>query len=405
MSTPDIALSSQSSVLEGNQWKSISLAESLFLISLVSMFFPVKIYPAIFLLSSFFFHRETPQISFPKWSIALAVFSTYAVLSYLLHYPGQPLAFTNIIKLIVNFCFLFFAINWLGSRDNESLINKLDTVLLTVLILSLIQLLIYHQSFHFKLISGSDSSGQASSLYRTSLYYWGLEDKNMFGARIALMGFSFICIPVILKNQLFIWRILFVFLISFLSLSRTPIVALLIGILLLLWFVLNKKWKIVLLVVLCIALPFVLQKVIRLDSLTSSNDGMGIRLVYWKAFFQHFNTISPLGNGFLSAPDFLSIHAEFYRGEPHIHNTFLSSYLELGVVGFFSFLTFLVWFIGDCWKNTSNSKLWISLFLPILAIMMILYSGYDNDVVMYFSLVYLIGSMQEINFKKVSLHL
>ena len=227
----------------------------------------------------------------------------------------------------------------------------------------------------------------------------------MFGARIALMGFSFICIPVILKNQLFIWRILFVFLISFLSLSRTPIVALLIGILLLLWFVLNKKWKIVLLVVLCIALPFVLQKVIRLDSLTSSNDGMGIRLVYWKAFFQHFNTISPLGNGFLSAPDFLSIHADFYRGEPHIHNTFLSSYLELGVVGFFSFLAFLVWFIGDCWKNTSNSKLWILLFLPILAIMMILYSGYDNDVVMYFSLVYLIGSMQEINFKKVSLHL
>jgi len=403
MSSPPITLTNQAAALEGNEWKILSIAESLFLISLISMFLPVKVYPVIYLVSSYFFYREIPKINFSKWSIALAVFSSYAVLSYLINYPGEPLALTNIIKLVINFVFLYFAVNWLNSRDNESLVTKLDVVLLLVLVLSLIQLISYHQAYDFKLITGSDSSGQASLLYRDSLYYWGLDDKNMFGARIALMGFSFICIPVVLKSKLSIGRIVFVFLIAILSLSRTPIVALLIGIFMLLWFSLDKKWKITLLVLVVLALPFVLQKVIRVDSLTSSNDGMGIRLVYWKAFFQHFDAISPLGNGFLSAPEFLGKYAKFYRGEPHIHNTFLSTYLEMGIVGLFSFLAFLAWFIRDCWRKTSNSKLWPVLFLPIVAIMMILYSGYDNDVVMYLCLVYLIGSTHEISFKNVKI--
>ncbi|WP_339698032.1 O-antigen ligase family protein [Algoriphagus aquimarinus] len=405
MNTPPITLPNQTATLEGNEWKAISIAESLFLISLISMFLPVKVYPVIFVITSYFFYRETPKLNFSKWSIALAVFSTYAVLSYLINYPGEPLALTNIIKLVINFFFLFFAINWLGSRDNESLITKLDAVLFTVLTLSLIQLFIYHQAYDFTLITGSDSSGQASSLYRDSLYYWGLDDKNMFGARIALMGFSFICIPLLLKNKLSIWRIVFVFLIAFLSLSRTPIVALLLGVFFLIWISVEKKWKIGLLVLVAIALPFILQKVIRVDSLTSSNDGMGIRLVYWKAFFKHFDAISPLGNGFLSAPEFLGNYADFYREEPHIHNTFLTTYLELGIVGFFSFLAFLVWFIKECWRKAYNSKLWIALFIPILSIMMILYSGYDNDVVMYLCLIYLIGSLREISFQNIKLSL
>ena len=405
MSTPEITLTNQTTVLEGNQWKTISIAETLFLLSLISMFLPAKIYPVIFLVSSFFFYRETPQIKFPNWSIALAVFSAYAVISYLINNPGEPLALTNIIKLVINFCFLFLSINWLGSRDNESLINKLDIVLLIVLALSLVQLLIYHQAYDFSLILGSDSSGQASTLYRDSLFYWGLDDKNMFGARIALMGFSFIVIPIVLKNKLSTWRIVFVFLIAFLSLSRTPIVALILGVFMLIWSSVSKKWKIVLVILIAISLPFVLQKVIRVDSLTSSNDGMGIRLVYWKAFFQHFDTISPLGNGFLSAPGFLETYADFYRGESHIHNTFLSTYLQMGVVGFFSFVAFLIWFAQECWRKMDNPRLWLSLFLPILAIMMILYSGYDNDVVMYFCLIYLIGSLQEINFKNIKLGL
>ena len=132
---------------------------------------------------------------------------------------------------------------------------------------------------------------------------------------------------------------------------------------------------------------------------------MGIRLVYWKAFFQDFDKISPLGNGFLSAPEFLGKNADFYRGEPHIHNTFLSTYLEMGVVGFISYLGFISLFISDCFQKTDNNKLWITLFIPVLAIMMILYSGYDNDLGMYFTLAFLIGTFHTVNFKNVKISL
>jgi hypothetical protein len=390
-------VNNQKSGFIGNLSSSGYLAEMLFLLSLVSIFFPIKIYPAVFLVSCFFFYRDTAEIRFPKWAIALAIYSAYACTSYVFYSREISAGAINILKLLINFSFLFFTVNWLAGRDNKLLIRKLDIVLLVVLALSLLQILVYHQAYDFKLLAGSSSSGQASSLYRDSLYYWGLDDKNMFGARIALLGFAYICIPIT-KNQLSVWRIVFVFLIAFLSLSRTPLVALFIGVFFLIWISVSKKWKILAFVLVVLSLPLVLQKFIRIDSLTSSNDGMGIRITYWRAFFQHFGEISPLGNGFGSTPDFLRNYADYYRGEPHIHNTFLSNYLELGIFGFFSFLAFLSFYIQACLQKGENVKFWTALFLPLLSIMMILYSGYDNDLVVYLCLIFLIGSVSKVNF-------
>jgi len=103
----------------------------------------------------------------------------------------------------------------------------------------------------------------------------------------------------------------------------------------------------------------------------------------------------------MKAPEFLRQHAEFYRGEPHIHNTFLTSYLELGVIGVISYLLFLFYFYRDCVQMETSQKFWMMVFIPILAIMMILYSGYDNDIVMYLTLSVLLGSLGVINFKTI----
>jgi len=53
----------------------------------------------------------------------------------------------------------------------------------------------------------------------------------------------------------------------------------------------------------------------------------------------------------------------------------------------------------------ANTHFWIMVFLPLLAIMMILYSGYDNDIVLYLSLIFLLGSHHTINFKETKLSL
>ncbi len=384
-------------------WKGVSVGEWLFLISIVSVFLPIKIYPAFFFICSIQFFRESPKIKLDPWSIALLIFSGYALISFAFTFDGVLFSSVNLAKLLINFGFLFFSVHWLKSRDNAMLLIRLDQVFIAVFALIFIQLLVYHEAMNFRLITGSSSSGQASSLYNKSLYFWGLDDKNMFGARIALMGFILICIPIVIKDSVSVLRLVLVFVLAFLSLSRTPLVALLIGVFLLFWMIASKKWRIVLIIGILICLPFLLEKIIRVDNLTSSNDGMGIRLVYWKAFFQHFREISPLGNGFLSAPEFLSNYADFYRGEPHIHNTFLTAYLELGIIGLLSISSFLWFFFKESASRFSNLGFQSLLFLPLMSIMMILYSGYDNDVVLYLILIYLLTNVRSMDFKKLKI--
>lgn len=377
---------------------SITLTEGLFLLSLLSIFLPWKIYPVVFLASSVLFLREAWPVQLQKWNIALIAYVGYGLLVFAFTFEAENQQVANAAKLVINPLFLVSSVFWLSNRDNRSLMSALDWTLGALLSLSLIQLLVYHYSFDFRLILGSDSSGQASGLYRPELYYWGLDDKNMFGARIALLGFVFIFIPILREKKLNIARTLFVFLVAFLSLSRTPMVALLIGVSALAWMILEQKWRIALLITLAIALPFFLSKVVRIDSITSSNDGMGIRLVYWTAFFSHFSDLSVWGGGFLEAERFLEENAKFYRGEPHIHNTFMTTYVEFGLIGFLAYASFVVFFFQACWSRVSDLGLWTVLFLPILSILMILYSGYDNDIAVYLILVWLVGTARPIDF-------
>lgn len=262
------------------EWKDIQLSELVFCIALASTCLPVKIYPALFLVSAGFSFIESDKKYLAPWVIALGIFSLYAVGSFFLVYEGQAALVTAIIKLVVNFAFLYCSFNWLAQRNNQNLLYLVDITLHVIFALVLLQLLVYHEALHFRLVTGSSSSGQASMLYDPQLFFWGLADKNMLGGRIALLGFLYILIPVVRYRKVAFWRIAFIFLVAYLSLSRTPVVALLIGCGYLLWTVLSKKYRIVMVVALAALVPIILQKVVRVDQLTASNDGMGVRLVY-----------------------------------------------------------------------------------------------------------------------------
>ncbi|QDH81109.1 O-antigen ligase family protein [Echinicola soli] len=377
------------------EWKDVQLSELVFCMAIAATCLPIKVYPALFLVSAGFSYIESGKKYVAPWVIGLGVFSLYALISFFQVYEGQAALVTGITKLIINFAFLYCSFNWLAQRNNQNLLYLLDITLHVVFALLLLQLLVYHEALHFRLIAGSSSSGQASMLYDPQLFFWGLADKNMLGARIALLGFLYILVPVIRYRRVALWRIGFIFLLAYLSLSRTPIVALLIGCGYLLWTVLSKKHRIVMLVALAVLVPIVLQKVIRVDELTASNDGMGVRLVYWQAFFSHIADISPWGNGFMKAPSFLNQYAQFYHGEPHIHNTFMSCYLELGIIGLASFVLFLAGYAQSCFIINTHIHFWVACFLPLLAIMCILYSGYDNDIVMYLVLLVPLGTCRD----------
>ncbi len=378
-----------------------TVCEILFCLALLAVFLPIKVYPVVFLLASFCFLFDTPKLLRHQWVVFLLIFTVYASVVFFSGLPSHPMDLTNYLKLVVNFGFLYATVGWLSQRDNSRLLRWVDLGLHLALGLTLVQLLVYHEAFGFRWLAGTPTSAQGSALYRPSLYFWGLDDKNMFGARIALLGFIYVLLPIARCRQLSWWRIALVLLLAWLSLSRTPIVALFIGIFSLLWAASTIRWRIVLGTATLIVIPFLAQKVIRIDNITASNDGMGVRLVYWKAFFEHFTAISPWGNGFMSGREFLGEYARFYHGEPHIHNTFMSCYLDFGVIGILSYVLFLFYFYRFCVQKQSNKMFWWVALLPLLAIMMILYSGYDNDIVFYLALIFLLGSHCFIGFKDV----
>ncbi|SEL91317.1 O-antigen ligase family protein [Parapedobacter koreensis] len=375
------------------------LCEVLFCLALLAVFVPLKGYPLVFLLASLVFFFDTPRLLRHPWVWFLSVFTGYASFVFLAGLPADQREMTNFLKLPINFTYLYFAVGWSAQRDNTRLLRWVDITLHIALGLSLLQLLVYHQAAGFRWLDGAPTSAQGSALYRPSLYFWGLDDKNMFGARIALLGFAYVLLPIVRRQAIVWWRVVAVLLLAWLSLSRTPLVALFLGLFALLWMAANVRWRVVLAVAALAALPFVAEKVVRIDTITASNDGMGVRLVYWKAFFQHFFAISPLGNGFMAGKDFLGRYAAFYHGEPHIHNTFLSCYLDFGIIGFVAYVLFLVYFFRFCGQQQPNRAFWAVAWLPLLAIMMILYSGYDNDIILYLGVILMLGSARSIDLK------
>jgi O-antigen ligase len=385
--------------------------ELLFCLAILSVFLPWKVYPIVFLLASVIFFISAYQLE-PKslkkflrqpWFLAISAFVLYACGSFFLTTNGQPQIRDSLIKMLINICFFITGIYRLNQLDKASLVRIIDWTMHIIFLLCFIQLLVYHQAFHFHLLTGASSSAKGSALYNKELFFWGLSDKNMFGARLALLGFIYLLIPLVRDSRISCLRILLVFLLAFLSLSRTPIVALLIGVFLVFWFFAKKPIRAALLVGLCALTPYLFVKVLRVDTLTASNDGMGVRITYWKAFFQHFDEIRPWGNGFLKGGDFLRRHAAYYHGEPHIHNTFLSNYLELGIVGFISYCLFLWFFYRYCIHMNNLRSFWLAVFLPLLAIMMILYSGYDNDIILYLQLAFVLGTFQTIVKEKIKI--
>ncbi|WP_353126188.1 O-antigen ligase family protein [Parapedobacter pyrenivorans] len=378
-----------------------TICEMLFCVALLAVFLPFKIYPLVFLVASLFFAMDTPVRLWHPWVVFLAIFTGYALLVFLVGLPDGQRDMTNFLKLPINFCYLYFAVGWLAQRDNSRLLRWVDLALHVALALTLLQLLIYHQAVGFRWIAGASGSAQGSALYRATHYFWGLDDKNMFGARIALLGFVYVLLPLVRQQGRVWWRIALVLLLAWLSLSRTPVVALLMGVFCLVWAASNIRWRVVLGLMAVLTLPFIAQKVIRIENITASNDGMGVRMVYWKAFFEHFTTISPLGNGFMSGGDFLDRYAAFYHGEPHIHNTFLSCYLDFGIIGLASYVLFLFYFYRFCLTRQSTKLFWWIAAVPLLAIMMILYSGYDNDIILYLVLIFLLGSGHPVAIKHV----
>jgi hypothetical protein len=254
------------------------------------------------------------------------------------------------------------------------------------------QLFVYQIHAGFPSLIASSSSS-ASDLYDQRFCFWGMADKNVFGARIALFGFLYLLSFFIRRRRFPIWRTLIVLLCAFLSGSRTPMAALFIGICYVLYRTSRIKGRLALGTFVAVISPFALLRLIRIDTIFEPSDGMGVRIIYWSTFIQHFRTLSAFGSGFMSAHKFLGAYSPLYLGEPHLHNIFLNNYLDFGLPGFVTYLGFMISFYLFCKRDSPVwfRWYWTSAFLPLVALMLTLSTEYDSDTFVYLSFIYIIG--------------
>jgi len=76
--------------------------EALFCLTLVSIFFPVKIYPVVFLLASLLYLWDTPTLLRHPWVGFLALFTGYATLMLAVYPPKDIQVYVNFLKLPKN---------------------------------------------------------------------------------------------------------------------------------------------------------------------------------------------------------------------------------------------------------------------------------------------------------------
>jgi hypothetical protein len=366
-------------------------------LTILSTFSPIKIYPVFFVLTSLALLMLHPRVRLMGWAVWLGIYVGYALLMALIfdttlttsHLPLESDQLANLAKLVVNNLFLIVVINWASYTDREYV--HIDFIFHLSFALTLLQLLVYRYKAGLTQLF-VDSSSMGSEMYDPKYLFWGIADKNIFGARMCLFGFLYILNFFLRERRIPFWRTVVVLACALLSLSRTPLVALFIG----LGYLLYRRfglWKRILLIASALAVtPFALAKLLRIDTLLEQGDGMGVRIIYWTTFFQHFTGLSIFGTGFMAGGRFLTKYSPVYLGEPHLHNIFLNNYLDFGIVGFVSYIAFLVALYRFCKRDEVWFKwYWTAAFLPILAIMPTLFTGYEADTSIYLSCIYIIG--------------
>ncbi|KML68343.1 hypothetical protein G033_07330 [Pectobacterium peruviense] len=361
-------------------------------LAVFSTFLPFKIYPFFYLIACISLMGALRNKTY-LYNIFLFLFCCVSGVVFLLH-PIDDDTISALIKLYLNAILLFFLS--ISERKVSGGFNSLKTI---ELYLRFIMLLCFIQILTLQLISGGISitagdSYSAGQIFDSDFALFGGGDKNMFGAKVALFGYlHYVLYSIIYRKYHFLYAGLTV-LTALLSLSRTSFIFILIAIFV--FYFLKKDrpfakifFVLTTIIIVFFAMPYILDY-IRISSITSfeRNDGMSIRLLYWISVFKEYDEIGFLGQGILSARQFLPRFSEYYNGEPNVHNLFLNTYLDIGFLGFVLYLSFFFSLFINMRKK--DSKLTLIVFLPLLLMINTLYTAYDSEPWAYYILSILI---------------
>lgn len=378
-----------------------SFIDILYAMSIISIFILGKIYPVIFLLFivvSGFNIITTKRIDFKKevWIILAMLFMGIAIITSIVN---SELDVMNSIKLIVNI--LFLIVSYLTYKDSldVDLKNKVIFVVKFLILINFIQIMwIYIHNGLFDNVFLNGGLENSDTRYIVSQYkaFIGAESKNIWATKLAFIQLIYLYYISEKKsfNKLNIIFIIMSISNILLLLSRTGQVAYFIGFGSFVAYKLithnSKKVKnlskIFGIVVLLLGIFIFVDKFlnIRFDK----TDGGYIRLIYWKTFFKHiWDTNFIFGNGMLYTRSFLTDYSPYYIGESNMHNIILNTWLDFGIIGLAVYISFIGTYFYTVFNKTFNFNKIFIIIIPFIATLMLQYLGYDNDIVIFLSLV------------------
>ncbi|RVU65247.1 hypothetical protein BM74_05365 [Bacillus thuringiensis] len=367
------------------------------MLAIFSLFIEVKIYIPIFILITFMCLPYFKNVN--KWKIYLFFFLIYGLALNIFYINNFDI--NLYIKFIVNLSFLLIVPSFLERLpENPEIKDKLKIYLELIIILSSIQIIYVYvvQNIPFTYFLNIQSSIDAYAITRNVEPIFGHSNKNIWASKLFLI--QLIYVYFILNGKIKIREFLMLFLsISniVLLLSRTAQIAMVIPLV----YIFYKKifsrnsyirfFSLFLVPLLLIGLiGLVTDVILRVGD--PSEDGGASRIALWKAFFENFNQTNYLvGNGLYSSYQFLMEYVP-HLVNTNMHNFIINIAMETGILGITIYILFFVFLFKSFLLNLGEYKVEFLLvfIVPVVIILSLQYLGYDNDIVLYFALLFLI---------------
>ncbi|GAB6431277.1 MULTISPECIES: O-antigen ligase [unclassified Bacillus (in: firmicutes)] len=376
----------------------------LFYISILSIFIiNSNVYPIIFgffIISTNILLLYNGGYAVNKWTLLILSFLFWGILIYIIQneYSSEDLKMLS--KMIVNLLFFFTVINSGEKIIDDKFWKRTLLVFEVIIVLSFVQYMyLYYKLDLFSLIVNTADSMTAYKITENpQLLFWGNYSKNILATKIILAQ---ICYFYIVINKFkFTKKNMLLLILSvcnaILCLSRTAQLTYFgaLGIYILFTVIKSKKTYIKVFAMLPMVLGLCLLFV-KIDDLLRINfditDGGYIRLIYWNTFLENFlETSYFIGNGLLSTANFLSRYSYYYIGENNMHNVFLNMLLDFGFVGTSLYVLMLIFYYRSYRRISAKLYNRLILIFSWFAVTSLQYVGYDNDLIVFLIIIYLV---------------
>ncbi|EJQ53187.1 hypothetical protein IEE_00231 [Bacillus cereus BAG5X1-1] len=376
----------------------------LFYMSVLSIFIiNSNVYPIIFglfVVGASIISLYNHEYKIKKWTLVILGFLLWSVIVFIIQNEYTSDNLKMLFKMIINLLFFFTVLNSSEKIVDELFWKRLKIVFEIIIILSFVQyIFLYYKLNLFSLVLNTSDSMTAYRITENpQLLFWGNYSKNILATKIVLAQICYFYI-IINKFKFTKGNIMILALSvcnAILCLSRTAQLTYFGALGIYAIFKIMKSDKtyvkafsvVPILIGVCIVF-------VKLDDLLRINfditDGGYIRLIYWNTFMDRFFETSYLiGNGLLSTAGFLSKYAYYYIGENNMHNVFLNMLLDFGIVGTFLYVWMLLFYYKSYRLRSKKIYNRIILIFSWFAVTSLQYVGYDNDLIIFLVIFYLV---------------